>query len=268
MVGGARRFEGLPDVTGPRGVGGFAARMRPMPGRRRRRQPPVRGAVAAAVVAVATALLAAAVGTPVRAWTPKTQVVIATEAARLAPPDLYRQIDRHRKRFQDGVMAPFEDADPNRHFKDPDGPGSLDRVIVAETERAIRAIVGLHPFEDVVFQLGVVAHYVADAENPLNTSDADPAEGRYFADYAQYLERAEPRLPVIFYGLRPGFDAQVDPSSLVADILSRSRSLYPLIGREYRRIGFASGTRPLRRPLDRLRGGLDQLRPRGLRRRR
>ena len=154
---------------------------------------------------------------PARAWTPKTQVVIATEAARLAPPDLYRQIDRHRKRFQDGVMAPFEDADPNRHFKDPDGTGSLDRVIVAEVERAIRAIQALRPFEDVVFQLGVVSHYVADAENPLNTSAADPAEGRYFADYARYLERAEPRLPVIFYGLRPGFDAQADPSPLVAD---------------------------------------------------
>ena len=210
--------------------------MRPMPARLRRPKPPLAGAVAVVLAAVG-----AAGSGPARAWTPKTQVVIATQAARLAPPDLYRQIDRHRKRFQDGVMAPFEDADASRHFKDPDGAGNLDRVIAEEVERAIRAIEGLRPFEDVIFQLGVVSHYVADAENPLNTSAADLAEGRYFADYARYLERAEPRLPVIFYGLRPGFDDEADPSSLVADIFHRSRSLYPLIGREYRRIGFASG---------------------------
>lgn len=185
-------------------------------------------------------LLAAGAG-PAAAWTPKTQGVIATEAARLAPPDLWRQIDRHRPSFADGVRAPFEDGDPSKHYRNPDGAGSLDRAIVTETERAIGAIRGLRPFEEVVFRLGVVSHYMADADYPLNTSEADPEEGRYFADYARYLERTEPRLPLIFYGLRRGFDAQPDPSALVADILRRGRELYPMVGLEYRRIGFASG---------------------------
>lgn len=208
-------------------------------------QDPRRSPRAAALPVVLAALLAlgaaAAASAPAAAWTPKTQVTIATEAARLAPPDLWRQIDRHRMRLEEGAVAPFEDAEAGKHFKNPDGSGSLDRVIAGEVDRAIRSIETLRPFEEIVFRLGVVSHYVADAEYPLNASAADPEEGRYFADYARYLELVEPRLPAIFYGLRPGFEAQPDASLLVAGIFGRSRALYPLVGREYRRIGFASG---------------------------
>ncbi len=213
--------------------------------RDRRARPGTRSSAAvaavAAVLGVPALALTLAAAPAASAWTPQTQVVIAREAARLAPPDLWRQIDRHPTELREGAMAPFEDRDPARHYKNPDGTGDLDRVIVAEVDRAVRLIQALRPFEEVVFQLGVVSHYVADAGNPLNTSAADPEEGRYFADYLRYLERAEPRLPVIFYGVRPGFDAQPDPSPLVAAALARGRALYPLIGREYRRIGFASG---------------------------
>jgi hypothetical protein len=211
----------------------------PPPVRRAVRRPRPLRARAAALAAIAFA--AAGTAAPAAAWTPATQAAIAREAARLAPPDLWRQIDRHKLALRDGALAPFEDGDPAKHFKNPDGTGELDRVIVAEVERAVRTIQGLSPFEEVVFQLGVVSHYVADASNPLNTSAADPEEGRYFADYARYLEATEPRLPVVFYGLRPGLEAQPDPSPLVAAALLRGRALYPLVGREYRRIGFASG---------------------------
>jgi hypothetical protein len=34
---------------------------------------------------------------PATAWTPATQSVIAREAARLSPPDLSRQIEKHRR---------------------------------------------------------------------------------------------------------------------------------------------------------------------------
>jgi hypothetical protein len=201
---------------------------------RRRRLAPA----AAALAALAALALAAP---DAAAWTPRTQAVIAEEAARLAPPDLYRQIDRHRARLREGALAPFADADPARHAVNPDGTGRLDRVIAEEIDRAVAAIRDHQPFEDVVFQLGVVSHYVADAENPLNTSAADPEEGRYFADYARYLEQTEPRLPALFYGVEAGLETSPEAAPLVAVILERSRALYPLVGREYRRIGFASG---------------------------
>lgn len=178
---------------------------------------------------------------PAAAWTPRCQVVIAEEAARLAPPDLYPLIDRHRRQLRAGAVAPFQDRDPMRHVKNPDGSGSLDRVIEEEVEAAIDAIRSHRPFAEIVHQLGVVSHFVADANDPLNTSDSDPRERDYFADYLRYMESAEPRFPLLFYGITPGLDEQPSLAGLVRRTLERSRQLYPLIGLEYRRIGFASG---------------------------
>jgi hypothetical protein len=157
----------------------------------------------------------------------------------LAPPDLARQIERHRRAYQQGVADPFGDSDPALHSAAPGG--RLPEVIVAEAARAVAMIEGHRPFEDVVRQLGTLAHYVADVGNPLNTSDDDPREADYFADYAHYLEAIEPRLPLVFYGLMPGLERRGDLGPLVAAGVERGRGLYPSIGREYRRIGYASG---------------------------
>ena len=185
--------------------------------------------------------LLALTAAPAAAWTPKTQLTIAREGARMAPHDLYRQILRHPKELEEGALAPFEDGEAARHLADPDGSGQLERVIGEEVERAIGAIQGHLAFERVVYQLGVVSHYVADANNPLNTSSADAAEGRYFADYLRYLESAEPRLPVLFYGVYPGLEERGSLAPLLDATFARGRQLYPLVGREYRRIGFESG---------------------------
>jgi hypothetical protein len=191
-------------------------------------------------------LLAAALGlllgaSPALAWTPRTQTAIAREAARLAPPDLARQIEKHQRAFEAGVVAPFQDADPDRHMKNADGSGSLDKTLLAEVDGAIAAIRAHRPFEEIVRRLGTVAHYVADANNPLAASAADPDEARYFVDYLRYAETAEPRFPLVFYGVPPSLDRRKDVKPLLAEALRRGRDLYPLVGREYRKIGFASG---------------------------
>ena len=178
---------------------------------------------------------------PAVAWTPGTQVTIAREAARLSPPDLARQIEKHRRAFEEGVKAPFSETDANRHMKNPDGSGSLDRATVDAVAAAVAAIDVHQPLEEIVRRLGIVAHYVADANNPLSASGADAEEGRYFADYLRYVETAEPRFPLVFYGVQPGLEAKQDVSPLIAAALRRGRGIYPMIGREYRRIGFVSG---------------------------
>ena len=175
------------------------------------------------------------------AWTPATQITIAREAARLAPPDLARQIEKHRRAFEAGVNAPFSDTDAGRHMKNADGAGQLDLVAQSAVDSAIQAIRSHQPFEEIVRRLGVAAHYVADANNPLAVSGDDAEEGRYFVDYLRYAETAERRFPLVFYGLQPGLDGRRDVSTLIAGALRRGRGLYPMIGREYRRIGFASG---------------------------
>jgi hypothetical protein len=178
---------------------------------------------------------------PALAWTPATQAVIAREAAHLSPPDLARQIEKHRRDFEAGVGAPFADTDAGRHMKNPDGSGSLDQVIEAEATKAVVLIQGHKPFAEIVRQLGEVCHYVADANNPLATSADDAEEGRYFVDYLRYAQSAESRFPLIFYGLQPGLDKSHSLELLVGAALKRGRELYPMIGREYRRIDFASG---------------------------
>lgn len=182
-----------------------------------------------------------ATSAPASAWTPETQVAIAREAARLAPPDLARQIGKHRRELEAGAVEPFQDKDPGRHMKNPDGSGSLDRVLQEEVQGAIEAIRSHRPFSEIVRRLGVISHYLADANNPLATSAADPEEGRYFVDYLRYAQSAEPRFPLVFYGARSGADGSGGVGPLLAETLRRGREIYPQVGREYRRIGFASG---------------------------
>jgi hypothetical protein len=178
---------------------------------------------------------------PAHAWTPKTQQTIAWEAARLAPPDLARQLTKRRHAYLAGVIEPFDDSDPERHRKHPDGSGALDRAMADAVAEAVTAIRTHRPFDEIVFRMGRAAHYMADANNPLATTASDPEAGRYFVDYLRYAETAEPRFPLIFYGLRPGLDRAPDVSALLAETLARGRALYPMIGLEYRNIDFASG---------------------------
>jgi hypothetical protein len=211
------------------------------PSRRRAARLTATAAGAAATAAV-TFAMAAAAPTPARAWTPKTQQTIAWEAARLAPPDLARQLLKHRAAYLAGTLQPFDDTDPARHRKSADGAGTLDRAVADAVAQAVDAIRAHRPFEEIVFRLGIAAHYTADANNPLAASTDDPESGRYFLDFLRYAETAEPRFPLVFYGLRPGLDhdaAGIAP--LIAAALARGRALYPKIGLEYRQIDFASG---------------------------
>ncbi len=175
-------------------------------------------------------------GAPALAWTPATQAAIAERAAEIAPSDLFRQIDRHRQRLREGALAAFDDGDAARHVKNPDGRGRLDEVIAIEVEGAIRAIRGHHPFAEIVRRLGVVSHYVADANDPLATSDADPGEAGYSAPYLRYVEGAHDRFAVIFYGLDPDLEERGDLAALLARTLARGRQLYPLVRLEYERL--------------------------------
>lgn len=178
---------------------------------------------------------------PALAWTPATQIAIAENAASIAPPDLARQIARHPKEFRRGLLAPFEGAGQAAHMKNPGGQGTLDHSVANATQRAINAIAGHRSFTEIVFELGVVAHFVADANNPLNSSDADPDEARYFTDYLRYVESARERYPVVFYADGRDLRDTNDLKLLLTASLERSRGHYPMIASEYERIGQIDG---------------------------
>jgi hypothetical protein len=112
-----------------------------------------------AVLPCAAALALWPGAAPARAWTPKTHQTIAWEAARLAPPDLARQLIKRRASYLAGVIEPFDDSDASRHRKDPDGGGSLDAALEDAVAQAVAAIRAHHSFDDIVFRMGVAAHW-------------------------------------------------------------------------------------------------------------
>lgn len=166
------------------------------------------------------------------AWTPATNHALAFEAARLAPPDLYRQLVRNRESYALGIRQPFSEP--------PADPRSTEVRLVSLISDAITAIEVHRPFNEIAYRMGLVAHHLAAANNPLMVLDTDRDEARYAQDFTRYLDATQPRIRRVFYG----FEARLpDTESLVRRTLERSRGWYPLVGREYRRIAFESGVR-------------------------
>jgi hypothetical protein len=198
----------------------------------------MRRLLARSLCSLVAAALAAA---PAVAWSPDSQRAIAADAARLAPPDLARQLARYPRELAKGAAEPFEDRQAEWHFHNEDGSGSLDRALGEEVEAAIGALRAFRSFTEVSRRLGRVAHWAADLSNPLNASGRDAEEGRYFRDYLLYADSARHRFAVVLYENRGALRGKADVDHLAADALARGRELYPRIGMEYRRIGFASG---------------------------
>ena len=193
----------------------------------------------AAALAAVTLVLAAA---PARllGWSPATQVSIARTAARLAPPDLARQLERRAEHYREGGLAPFAEGAAERHYRNRDR-GALDAVLADEVKGALAALRQPAPFDELAYRLGRVAHWVADANNPLNAAGDDPEEGRYFADWLRYADSARPRFAPVVYLDEPAVASERDVRLLTLRALQRGRGFYPRVGDEYRRIGYGAG---------------------------
>lgn len=180
---------------------------------------------------------------PCAAWSPATRQAIALDAARLAPPDLSSQLARHTQELAASAREPLDEeaaADPAAAAGE-DGGGALTRRLAADVAGAVSALRDFLPFAEVSRRLGRVAQRVAELNNPLNASSADPEEGRYVRDYLRYVDSARPRFAVVLYENSSVVASAADLAPLTHRALGRGRDLYPLVGREYRRIGFASG---------------------------
>src|SRR6185295_17098980 len=89
------------------------------------------------------------------------------------------------------------------------------------------------PMSDVVFHLGVLAHYVADANNPFHVADTNPNLAARREDYERYFESRMTKFPTVFYGLETNFHL----STYLDNTFSRTAKFYPLIDEEYFRFG-------------------------------
>jgi len=176
------------------------------------------------------------------AWSPKTTEAIAEQALVLAPPHLSRQLERHKGRFREGVLAAFKQAGGTKQGLAL-APGVLQKAIERESQNAIKAIEGHVSFDEVIYRLGFIASYMAAADYPLLSDMTAQTRPIYLADYPAFVESAFPRFSVVFYGAGRVIESTADLDGLVEAGSARSRRIRPLISLEYYRIGGPNGVK-------------------------
>ncbi|MBK5260497.1 MAG: hypothetical protein JJE51_12970 [Thermoanaerobaculia bacterium] len=167
------------------------------------------------------------------AWTSTSDERIALKAAQLAPGDLKLLIDTFEADYKLGLSrAQMDEGDSHRYLV-LSRKGRLRQKIESETAGAIAAIRTGKPMSDVVQRLGMLAHYVADANNPFHLSNDSPKLELSRNDYEQYFERRLAKFPTVFYGLEPDFKL----GSYLDRTFARTAAFYPLLDEEYFRDG-------------------------------
>ncbi|HEY0590682.1 MAG TPA: hypothetical protein VGF40_02870 [Thermoanaerobaculia bacterium] len=179
------------------------------------------------------ALLLLAVPAAAFAWSTEAEVRIAKKAAMLAPPDLRLLLEKYESDYLRGVRDAAEDTSESRHRERVAGRrGAIRTELAARVGSALRAVRTRQPMRDLVYELGLTAHIVADANNPLRVGENDfgPAVE---ADYEAYFSRKLGRFPTVFYGLRDEGEVQ----AVVNHAIARSRRFNALLEEEYHRDG-------------------------------
>jgi hypothetical protein len=164
---------------------------------------------------------------PAAAWTPAADARIAKKGADLAPPDLRMLIERFDADYRRGLeRARTEENGTHREQR-------LRERLERETVSIAAAIRKGDAMPVIVERLGVLAHLVADANNPFHVRADDTRLAASQDDYERYFERRMPKFPTVFYGLDRNFrlPAYLDKT------FARSRKFYPLVGEEYFRTG-------------------------------
>jgi hypothetical protein len=168
------------------------------------------------------------------AWTRASDERIAKKSAALAPPDLRMLLQRFENDYQRGLeTAQSDEGSETHHYFVLSRQGRLRDQIEKETRGTIAMIRKGDPMPMVVERLGMLAHLVADANNPFHVSKDDPRLSASSNDYAQYFERRLAKFPTVFYGLDPRFSL----NTYLDKTFARSARFYPLLRDEYVRGG-------------------------------
>ena len=165
---------------------------------------------------VLPAILLFLVSSSAFAWTRGGDERIARKAGQLAPPDLRILIERFEPEYKQGQARAQSDEGSESH-RNYAQSGRLRERIERETATAIAMIKSREPMSSVVEQLGVLSHFVADANNPFHTVNDDPNLEASHHDYEQYFERRLAKFPTVFYGLDRNFQLSNEQLHRAAD---------------------------------------------------
>jgi hypothetical protein len=187
------------------------------------------------ILVVLQILLLVAAPTSAQDWTARTVEEMAAHARQLAPPGLGRQIDRHKAEMKRGIQLASQTVEASG-LSEP-----IDDIIRRQSENAIQRITQHQPFSEIIFQLGVVAYFVALANDPVRYSPEDRPRPNYAADYYGYLEGASRRFAVLYYGEGRDFEDSLALQQLIDRSLARGKQQAAMVAQEYRRIGAIDG---------------------------
>lgn len=165
-------------------------------------------------------------------WSTEAETRIARKAAALAPPDLRLLILKYESDYLRGVR---DAADAEAHLRHRErnatARGPLRREIDSQLEEAVKGVRERRPMRELVYQLGTLAHLIADANNPLRVGPVNFAEVE--SDYEHYFDRSLRKFPTVFYGLHRNLDV----AAVLETTFQRSRRFSPLLEEEYSRGG-------------------------------
>jgi hypothetical protein len=148
------------------------------------------------------------------------------------PPDLARQVVKHKHDFARGAAAAAAWPLP---FHQSGGPNGIEPTIIAQCERIVQALRLQAPFSEVVAGLGTLAHLALDLNAPFVSQGGDA----YAQAFSAYQRSAAPRVPIVLYGQDR---MQLDqPRAALAPYLAGRRlaasSLAPLVRSDLDRVG-------------------------------
>lgn len=168
-------------------------------------------------------------------WTTEADLRIARKAASLSPPDLrLLLLEKFNPEYQQAVRdASLDEASETHRYFVLSRKGKLDSKLQGEVRDTIKMIRSRAGLGEVVTKLGLIAHLVADANNPFHVSNSDANLAVSQVDFEAYFERKLQRFPTVFYGLEPDF--RLD--RYLASTFDRSANFYPLLSEEYFRFG-------------------------------
>ncbi len=165
------------------------------------------------------------------AFTPESRVSIVLDAFKLMPPALRVQLEKHKKTCLTGTLEPLTTEGEAVHSSDGDG-SFLFQKISEQTEKVITMIDGHEPFGKVIYEMGILAHYVTDLNFPLS-QNGDGKE--YYHDLARFCASKEQKIRVVFYGFSDPDLAQKDVRTFSERAMKRSISNIPYLKDSFER---------------------------------
>ncbi len=164
-------------------------------------------------------------------WTDATRTRMVRDALKVTPPALSAILEHHRLELDRGMLAPSRREGEEVHFQHADGRKGLAAAGVEQKIEAVRRILERHgSLRRFVYEMGALAHFVADVNFPLNASDDDPREPLYRDAYSRFIETSLAKIPFVFDRDVP---IELEENDLREFIMSRARQAvrgYALIG--------------------------------------